>query len=208
MNRGFFSRFAFPAGWFARTGDRIGWFSALLLAEPEPPTVDPEPEVVSAVGVPGGGRRPARQPRVAVRINGVLHVGSYAEINALVAAIAQRDAVEAAAATPEPVATQPKVAKKLARKAAGDFGRTMQVIDVGMPQPVAVDPAPIAQRDLRAEYLRAYAVALLVAQREAERVAAEMTRQAIEVAMARRAVEEARDADDIALILETLEMID
>jgi len=171
-------------------------------------------------GVPGKGRPRPRMPRVAVRIDGVLHVGTYGEINDLVARLAAEDAKRA-----EPVASN-RQAKDKARKAAGrlDDRMTVASVDLGDLEAEAPDVAPqgAVLRDLRAEYARAYAQALARADAEtraqAEIQAARMqiaaeaiaARARIEAEMAevrgRLAEEEARlaralqDADDIVAI--------
>jgi hypothetical protein len=145
--------------------------------------------------VPGGRRR---APRAAVRIDGELYVGTYAEISELVASLGERDAY--AEAAPEPVSK--RTARTRARKAAGRFDKLMQVIDIGLPEAIdlPIDPAPVAQRDLREEYLRAYAAAMLAAQRAFDEASARAAEEA-----ARR--EQEIEADDLDAINRALELI-
>ena len=169
-------------------------------AEVEPP--DPPPVVTVGGGVPRGAHR---IPRVAARIAGRLYVGEYAEMARLIASMAEQDAAQAAADSPAPVAHTTKEAKRVARKAAAKFSALMQITDVVIPGvDIHIDPAPIAQRDLRAEYLRAYATALI---REQE--AAQIQAQAVmERALAEAARMEAeREADDLDAINRALELI-
>ena len=142
-------------------------------------------------GVPGGRRR----PRIAVRINGRMYVGSYDEISDLVAQLGAQDA--RAEVSPEPITN--RAAKQRARKAAGKFDKSMQVIDIGLPEPIdlPIDPAPIAQRDLREEYLRAYAAAMLVAYQQA-------AQQAHQLAMRRAEEAEEDDLEAIEAVLELM----
>jgi hypothetical protein len=165
-----------------------------------PPTVydgeiPPAPAAPTTGGVPGGRRR---APRAAVRIDGELYVGTYAEISELVASLGERDAY--AEAAPEPVSK--RTARTRARKAAGRFDKLMQVIDIGLPEAIdlPIDPAPVAQRDLREEYLRAYAAAMLAAQRAFDEASARAAEEA-----ARR--EQEIEADDLDAINRALELI-
>jgi len=184
-------------------------------------------ERAPGTGVPGKGRPRPRTPRVAVRIDGVLHVGTYGEINDLVARLAAEDAKRA-----EPVASN-RQAKDKARKAAGrlDDRMTVASVDLGDLEAEAPDVAPqgAVLRDLRAEYARAYAQALARADAETKaqaeiqaarmQIAAEAiaARARIEAELAearmRLAEEEARlqralqDADDIAAINRVVEAL-
>lgn len=149
----------------------------------EPPVEPPAP-APATTGVPGG-----RSVRIAVRIDGKMYVGSYDEISAMVAALGERDAL-AEAQQARPVTTKRKARVK-ARRAAGAFDKSMQVIDIGVPTLYdfgAFDPAPVAQKDLREDYLRAYAVALLAAEQQAAiQTQAAMQMQAEQQAAAREA---------------------
>ena len=118
-------------------------------------------------------------------------------ISALVASLAARDA--ALDVPPEPVTTQ-RAAKRIARKAAGVFDTMTQVIDVGLEVDPGIDPAPVAQRDLRADYMRSYAAALVAAERASQIAQIEARSRA-----AQHAAEiEEDDAAAIAALLEVL----
>ena len=179
--------------------------SLLLLFRPSTASVEPPaPAPVAPVRVPAGAHR---IPRVAVRIAGRMYVGDYREIARLVASLAEQDAAQAAVESPVPVARTSREVKRGARKAAAEFSALMQVMDVVVPGPLlTIDPAPVAQRDLRAEYLRAYAAAVLATERAAQARAMEAQRLADEEAALRAWMEqdEADANEAIARILELL----
>lgn len=163
----------------------------------------PAPAPAPVASAPGGK---LRIPRVAVRIAGRMYVGEYREISRLVASLAEQDAADAAT-TEQPQPRNSRDAKRGARKAAAEFNALMQVMDVAVPGPMlTIDPAPIAQRDLRAEYLRAYAAAALAAERTAQARAMEAQRLADEeAALAAWMAQDEADANEaIARIMELL----
>ena len=154
---------------------------------------------ISAVGSYGkdGG------PRLAVRVNGKLHIGTRAQVMRLIDEMAQADA-RASAAQPQ-APTREQSIKRQAQRVATKAIESVKVqaeptaTTASAPAPALVAAAP-SRDELVAQYVRAYALQMIEAQRQAKAAAD----RAIADAMRREAEIEADDMDAINRVLQLL----